>query len=255
MSPSSRIAFVTGASAGFGAAIAQRLLQQGWRVIAAARRTDRLEALHAAFPESVLVVPLDVRDRTAIRHAVDTLPAEFANVDLLVNNAGLALGLEPAQRADLDDWQQMIETNCLGLAALTHAILPGMVARNRGHVVNIGSTAGEFPYPGGNAYGATKAFVSQFTLNLKADLLGTDVRVTHIAPGLSGGSEFSNVRFKGDDARAASVYADTTPLSPDDIADAVEWVITRPAHVNINEMTIMPVCQAPGALQVHRKPI
>jgi 3-hydroxy acid dehydrogenase / malonic semialdehyde reductase len=247
------VALVSGASSGFGAAIARHLARSGHRVVAAARRSERLAELVAEFPGQIHAVPLDVRERSAISALLASLPDDFANIDVLVNNAGLALGLEPAQRAELDDWQQMIETNCLGLVALTHAVLPGMVARNRGHVINIGSIAGEYPYPGGNVYGATKAFVEQFTLNLKADLLGTAVRVSNIEPGLSGGSEFSNVRFKGNDDKAAAVYAGTAPLTPDDIADTVDWLISRPAHVNINSISIMPVCQAPGALQVSRK--
>lgn len=253
MNPSNRIALVTGASAGFGHAIVGKLVAEGWRVIASARRIERLEALCTAFPDRVLPLHLDVQDRTAVAQAIAGLPDDWAEIDLLVNNAGLALGLEPAQRADLDDWERMLNTNCLGLVAVTHAVLPGMVARNRGQVINLGSIAGEYPYPGGNVYGATKAFVHQFTLNLKADLLGTAIRVSCIEPGLAGGSEFSNVRFKGDDAKAASVYQGTQPLMPEDIADTVAWLASRPAHVNINTISMMPVCQAPGALSVKRE--
>jgi 3-hydroxy acid dehydrogenase/malonic semialdehyde reductase len=253
MSATHRIALVTGASAGFGLAITRRLALDGWRVIASARRQDRLEALCAEFPDRVLPLQLDVQDRRAIETAIAGLPEDWAAIELLVNNAGLALGLEPAQRADLDDWQQMLDTNCLGLIAMTHAVLPGMVARNAGQIINMGSIAGEYPYPGGNAYGATKAFVHQFTLNLKADLLGTPIRVSCIEPGLAGGSEFSNVRFKGDDAKAASVYQGTQPLLPEDIADTVAWLVSRPAHVNINVISMMPVCQAPGALSIKRE--
>ncbi|MBV8465841.1 MAG: SDR family oxidoreductase, partial [Burkholderiales bacterium] len=243
---------VTGASAGFGLAIARRLAGDGWQVVAAARRLDRLKALEAEFPGLILPVQLDVRDREAIASTVAGLPAQFADIDLLVNNAGLALGLEPAQRADLDDWETMIETNCLGLAAMTRAVLPGMVARDRGLVVNIGSIAGTYPYPGGNAYGATKAFVHQFSLNLKADLLGTGVRVSCIEPGLVGGSEFSNVRFKGDDAKAATVYTGTQPLMPEDIANTVAWLANLPPHVNINVIEMMPTCQASSGLAIKR---
>jgi 3-hydroxy acid dehydrogenase/malonic semialdehyde reductase len=201
--------------------------------------------------DKVLPVALDVRDTAAIAKAIEGLPAEWAEIDLLVNNAGLALGLEPAQRATLSDWETMIDTNTKGLVAMTHAVLPGMVARDRGHVVNLGSTAGEWPYPGGNVYGATKAFVRQFSLNLRADLFGTQVRVTDIEPGLVGGTEFSNVRF-GDDAKAAAVYQGADALTPDDIADAVHWVATRPARVNINTLQVMPVCQSFGPLRVHK---
>ncbi|EFH13206.1 SDR family NAD(P)-dependent oxidoreductase [Pseudoroseomonas cervicalis] len=243
---------VTGATAGFGAAIARRFAQDGARVIALGRRAERLEALADALGrDRVLPLPLDLRDSDAIAPAIAALPAEWSEIDLLVNNAGLALGLEPAQRASLSDWQTMIDTNVKGLAAMTHAVLPGMVARDRGHVVNIGSTAGEWPYPGGNVYGATKAFVRQFSLNLRADLFGTKVRVTDIEPGLVGGTEFSNVRF-GDDAKAAAVYDGTDPLTPEDIADAVHWVATRPARVNINTLQLMPVCQSFGPLRIHR---
>ncbi|MBV8659268.1 MAG: SDR family oxidoreductase [Burkholderiales bacterium] len=253
MTHNRKIALVTGASAGFGLATAQALAKAGWGVIATARRHDRLEALSQAFPGQILPLELDVRDRAAIDRAVAAIPDGFKNIDLLVNNAGLALGLEPAQRADLDDWEQMIETNCTGLVAVTRAVLPGMVARNAGQVINIGSIAGEYPYPGGNVYGATKAFVHQFTLNLKSDLLGTAIRVSCIEPGLSGGSEFSNVRFKGDDAKAATVYQGTQPLMPEDIAETVLWLASRPAHVNINVISMMPVCQAPGPLTIKRE--
>lgn len=195
-----------------------------------------------------------MRDRSAVFGAIEGLPAEFRDIDVLVNNAGLALGLEPAQRAALDDWDEMIDTNCKGLVTVTRAVLPGMVERDRGHVVNIGSIAGEFPYPGGNVYGATKAFVRQFSLNLRADLLGTKVRVTDIEPGLVGGTEFSVVRFKGDAAKAKTPYQDTDPLTPEDIADAVHWVATRPPRVNVNVLQVMPVVQAFGPLLIHRNP-
>lgn len=247
------IAFVTGASAGFGTAIVRRLHADGWRVVACARRADRLAALAAELGERVLAWPLDVTDRAAVEALPTALPAGFAAVDLLVNNAGLALGLEPAHRASLDDWETMVTTNVAGLMRCTRALLPGMVERGRGHVINIGSVAGGTPYPGGNVYGATKAFVHQFTRNLKADLLGTPVRATVIEPGLVGGSEFSNVRFKGDDARAASVYAGTEPLVPEDIAEAVAWVARLPPHVNINVIEMMPACQAHGPLAIHRQ--
>lgn len=247
-----KIALVTGASSGFGLAIARRLLEGGIRVIATARRQDRLHELADAFPGRVLPLVLDVTSRAAVKEVVASLPSDFAEIDILVNNAGLALGIAPAQGADLDDWQTMIETNCLGLAAVTHAVLPGMVARNAGLIVNIGSIAGDYPYAGGNVYGATKAFVHQFSLNLKSDLLGTGVRVSCIEPGLAGGSEFSNVRFKGDDAKAANVYQGTQPITPDDIAATVDWLVQLPAHLNINVIEMMPVCQAPAGLAIHR---
>ena len=248
------IVFITGASAGFGAAIARRFAADGAHLILTGRRGERLRRLAAELGPRALPLEFDIRDRDAIEAAVAALPAAFAAVDLLVNNAGLALGLEPAQRALLEDWEQMVDTNIKGLMTMTRALLPGMVARNRGHIVNLGSIAGEWPYPGGNVYGATKAFVRQFSLNLRADLLGTRLRVTDIEPGLCGGTEFSNVRFHGDDARAAKVYEQTEPLTAEDVADAVHWVATRPAHVNINTISLMPTCQAFAPLAVHRHP-
>ena len=247
------IVLVTGATAGFGTAIASRFAADGARVIAAGRRAERLEALKAELgADKVLPLVLDVRDRAAVMKAVEGLPAEWAAVDVLVNNAGLALGLEPAQKADLDDWDTMVDTNVKGLMYLTRALLPGMIERQRGHVINLGSTAGEWPYPGGNVYGATKAFVRQFSLNLRADLFGTPVRVTDIQPGLVGGTEFSNVRFHGDDAKAGAVYEGADALTPDDIADAIHWVASRPARVNANMLQVMPVAQSFGPLRVHK---
>jgi 3-hydroxy acid dehydrogenase / malonic semialdehyde reductase len=244
---------VTGATAGFGTAIAARFVEAGHRVIAAGRRAERLEALADRLGRAnLLPIALDVRNRRAVVDAVAQLPAPFAEVDVLVNNAGLALGLEPAHRADLDDWDTMVDTNVKGVLYVTHAVLPGMVLRNRGHVVNIGSTAAAYPYPGGNAYGATKAFVHQFSLNLRADLLGTSVRVTEVAPGLVGGTEFSLVRFTGDHGRVKKIYEGADALTPDDIADSVFWAATRPSRVNVNYIEVMPVTQAFGPLAVHR---
>jgi 3-hydroxy acid dehydrogenase/malonic semialdehyde reductase len=243
--------FITGASSGFGAAIAHRFATAGARVIAAARRADRLKDLAAELGPRVLPVTLDVRDRAAVAQVTGGLPAEFAQIDLLVNNAGAALGLSPAQDADLDDWEQMIDTNCKGLAYCTRAILPGMVARRRGHVINLGSVAGTYPYPGGNAYGGTKAFVHQFSLNLRSDLHGTGVRVTCIEPGMAD-TEFSIVRFSGDQAKADAVYAGMQPLTADDIAESVYWAATLPPHVNVNTIELMPVAQSFAPFQVAR---
>jgi len=244
--------FVTGASAGFGASIARRFAADGDRVVVSARRADRIDELAKEFGDAVLPVTFDVRDRDAVAAAVAGLPAEFAEIDVLVNNAGLALGLNPAQEADLDQWDQMVDTNCKGLTYCTRAILPGMVARRRGHVINLGSIAGTYPYPGGNVYGATKAFVHQFSLNLRSDLHGSGVRVTCVEPGLAGGTEFSDVRFGGDTERAAGVYAGTQPLTADDIAAAIEWATSQPAHVNVNVIELMPVSQSFAPLQVDR---
>lgn len=254
MTTAPKTVLVTGATAGFGTAIARRFIDEGHRVIATGRREDRLAELQAEFGAGkLLTLTLDARDRKAVEAAFTTLPAPFAEVDVLVNNAGLALGLGPAPDADLDDWDVMVDTNVKGLLYATRLLLPGMVARNRGHIVMLGSTAGEWPYPGGHVYGATKAFVHQFALNLRADLVGSNVRVTDIQPGLCGGTEFSNIRFKGDAAKAAAMYTGTQPLTADDIAEAVYWVTNLPKHVNINTVQMMPTCQANGPLAVKRE--
>jgi 3-hydroxy acid dehydrogenase/malonic semialdehyde reductase len=247
------IVLVTGATSGFGAAITRRFAGQGHRIIATGRRVERLAALAAELGEAVaLTLPLDLRDRAAVEQAVAGLPPDLAAIDLLVNNAGLARGLEPAQRADLDDWEEMVDTNIKGLMTMTRAVLPGMVARDRGHVVNVGSTAAHWPYPGANVYGATKAFVHQFSLNLRSDLLGTKVRVTVIDPGMVGGTDFSSIRFHGDDRRAAKVYEGAEPLLPEDVAETVHWVATLPPRVNVNAVELMPVGQAFAGLSVSR---
>jgi 3-hydroxy acid dehydrogenase/malonic semialdehyde reductase len=245
------IVFVTGASSGFGAAVARRFAAEGARVVAAARRADRIRDLAAELGPQVLPLTLDVSDRAAVAAAVAGLPSEFAAIDLLVNNAGLALGLNPAQDADLDDWDQMIDTNCKGLVYCTRAILPGMVARRAGHVINLGSVAGSYPYPGGNVYGGTKAFVHQFSLNLRSDLHGTGVRVTSVEPGMAD-TEFSLTRFSGDQAKADGVYAGMQPLTPDDIAESIHWAATLPAHVNVNTIELMPTAQSFAPFQVAR---
>ncbi len=242
---------VTGATAGFGRAIAERFGREGARLLVAGRRRDRLEALASRLGVPALPLQLDVRDRGAVERAVAALPPEFSRVDVLVNNAGLALGLEPAHQASLDDWEQMIDTNARGLVVLTRLLLPGMVERGRGHVVNIGSVAGSYPYPGGSVYGATKAFVHQFSLNLRADLLGSGVRVTSVEPGMAE-TEFSLVRLR-DAERARKVYEGLQPLTAADVADAVHWVVTRPAHVNVNVVELMPEAQAFSPFAVKRR--
>ena len=245
--------FITGATSGFGLACARRFADEGWRLIVTGRRRDRLHQLTAELSgRPVLAVQLDVRDRDAVRGVIAALPEGFGGIDVLVNNAGLALGLEGADRADLEDWETMIDTNIKGLCYLTRCLLPAMVARDRGHIVNLGSIAGTYPYPGGNVYGATKAFVKQFSRNLLADLVHTRIRVTNIEPGLAE-SEFSIVRFHGDRDKADAVYRGTQPLTPADIAEIVHWVTSVPPHVNICSVEVMPVCQGCGPLAVHRQ--
>lgn len=246
------IVMITGASAGFGTAMARKFIQTGHRVIAAARRTERLDALAKELGKNLLPITLDVTSKSSIDQALASLPADWQDIDVLINNAGLALGLEPAHEAHQNDWDTMIATNCSGLVTITRALLPRMVARGAGLVINLGSVAGAYPYPGGNVYGATKAFVDQFTLNLRADLVGTGVRATNIAPGMAGGTEFSNVRFKGDDAAAAKVYQGAMALTPEDVAEAAWWVANLPPHVNINGIEMMPTCQGFSPFTIKR---
>jgi 3-hydroxy acid dehydrogenase/malonic semialdehyde reductase len=237
-------AFVTGATSGFGAACARRYLAGGLKVVGTGRREDRLAAMAKELGANFHPLALDVRDRAAVEKAVAALPRAFAEVDILVNNAGLALGLEPAQKANLDDWDGMIDTNVKGVVYCTRALLPGMVARDRGHVVNVGSVAGSYPYPGGNVYGATKAFVHQFSLNLRADLLGAKVRVTSFEPGMAE-TEFSLVRFKGDAEKAKAPYQGLEPMSAADIAEVIFYITAVvPPQVNVNRIELMPVMQA-----------
>ncbi len=246
------IVLITGATAGFGAEMARTFIKHGHRVIATGRRAERLAGLATELGSNLLPCELDVTSKTSISAAVASLPADWQEIDVLINNAGLALGVEPAQKALLDDWETMIDTNCKGLVTMTHMLLPGMIARDRGMIINLGSIAGNTPYPGGNVYGATKAFVDQFTLNLRADLIGTNVRATNIAPGMCSGTEFTNVRLKGDDAAAAKVYAGAQALTAADIAQAAYWITTLPPHVNINYLEMMPTCQGFGPLSVKR---
>jgi len=243
---------VTGATAGFGEAIARRLVADGYRVIATGRRLDRLEALKAELGEALLPFKLDVTDKVAVAALPGSLPQGWREVDILVNNAGLALGLEPAFKAELADWDTMVATNVTGMIHITRALLPAMVERNRGLVINLGSVAGDYPYPGGHVYGATKAFVLQFSLNLKSDLVGTNVRVSNIEPGLCGGTEFSQVRFYGDADKAAKVYEGTKPLTADNIAETVAWIAGLPPHMNVNRIELMPTCQATGPFNIKR---
>jgi 3-hydroxy acid dehydrogenase/malonic semialdehyde reductase len=247
---------VTGATAGFGEATARRFLANGHKVVAVGRRAERLEALKLSLPaeqqKKLLAMVVDVCDSAQVDALATALPAEFSMVTVLVNNAGLALGLEPAHKAFLSDWDQMIDTNIKGLVHMSRAFLPGMVERKCGHVINLGSVAANYPYPGGNVYGGTKAFVKQFSLNLRADLIGTPVRVTCIEPGMCAGTEFSNVRFKGDDAKAEKVYTGVQALSADDVAETIYWSATLPSHMNINVLEVMPVQQAFNPFNIHR---
>jgi len=247
--------FITGASSGIGAACARRFAHEGKRLVLAGRRTDRLmelkRELESNTPAKVHAIALDVREKAAVDEAISSLPAEFSAIDVLLNNAGLALGLEPAHQVAISDWEGMVDTNVKGLLYVTRAVLPGMVARDRGHIVQMGSVAGTYPYPGGNVYCGTKAFVHQFSLALRADLLGTKIRVTCIEPGMVE-TEFAEVRFKGDKSKAKQVYAGMQPLTADDIADAIAWCTSRPWHFNVNTLELMPVAQAFGPFGVKR---
>ncbi|WP_165009986.1 SDR family oxidoreductase [Neisseria yangbaofengii] len=241
---------ITGASAGFGEAMCRSFVAAGYHVIGAARRLDKLQALADELGGRFYALEMDVSKTESIRNALDSLPENFSEIDCLINNAGLALGLDNADKADFGDWETMIQTNIIGLTFLTRQVLPQMVERNQGYIMNLGSIAGTYPYPGGNVYGATKAFVRQFSLNLRADLAGRNIRITNIEPGLCGDTEFSNVRFKGDDERAADLYKNVQFIRPQDIADTALWLYQRPAHMNVNAIEIMPVAQTFNPLKV-----
>lgn len=251
----SRTVLITGASAGFGAATARRFAAGGWRTIVTARRADRLAALQEELggPAACHVAAFDMRDEAGMDAALAALPAEFAGVDLLVNNAGLALGTGPAQTCSLEQWRQMIDTNITGLVTITRKLLPILIER-KGAIINLGSVAAHYPYPGGNVYGGTKAFVHQFTLNLRADLAGTGVRVTSVEPGLCE-SEFTLVRTGGDQAAYDKLYKGANALQPDDIAETLHWIATLPAHMNVNTIELMPVSQAFSPFTVHRETV
>lgn len=244
---------ITGASTGIGAATAHRFAKEGYPLILFARRLDKLKLLQAQLPTEVSIYKLDVGVAEDVALLMQQIEKEKGPIDLLVNNAGCAFGIEPAYESKIEEWQQCIQTNINGLLYCTRALLPSMVSRNRGHIINLGSVAGTYPYPGGHVYGATKAFVHQFSLNLLADLLGTQVRVSCIEPGLVEGTEFSIVRFRGDLERAAKPYEKTQPLRPEDVAEVIYFCYRLPPHVNINTLEMMPVCQAPGPLLIHRE--
>jgi 3-hydroxy acid dehydrogenase/malonic semialdehyde reductase len=228
-------------------------IANGDLVVATARRKNLLDDLKKLYGSKIHVAEMDVQNQKKVEQVICDLPQPFRDVDVLVNNAGLAVGLDPAPKASIQDWETMVDTNVKGLMYCTHALLPGMVARKKGHIINLGSVAGEFPYPGGHVYGATKAFVHQFSLNLRADLLGTGVRVTCIEPGMCSGTEFSQIRFRGDQSKAAAVYEGLDALTAEDVAETVRWVATRPAHVNVNVLSLMPSEQAFAGFAVHRK--
>ncbi|MEK5288970.1 SDR family NAD(P)-dependent oxidoreductase [Streptococcus sp. FSL R7-0212] len=250
---SNKVALVTGASAGFGKAIVTKLIEDGYRIIVAARRLEKLTELQTIFgQDKVYPVQMDITKTEMIDQVLKSLPEEWSQIDLLINNAGLAIGLDKAYEANFEDWMTMINTNIIGLTYLTRQILPQMVDRNSGMIINLGSTAGTIPYPGGNIYGATKAFVKQFSLNLRADLAGTKIRVTNIEPGLCEGTEFSSVRFNSDENRVDAVYQGANAIQPIDIANTVSWIVSQPEHVNINRIEIMPVSQSYGPQPVHR---
>ena len=247
------IAVITGASAGIGAAIARRFAQAGYALVLLARRKEKLEALrHELGSKNIYAFELDVSSRDAVEKTFAMIEREIGAIDILVNNAGGAFGLDRAQEAKLDDWDQCVAVNINGLIYCTHAVLPGMVRRNQGHIINIGSVAGHYPYPAGNVYSGAKAFVHQFSLSLRADLLGTMVRVSCIEPGLLGGTEFSLVRFHGNKEKAEKDYEPTEPLQPDDVAKIAYFCAELPPHVNINTIEVMPVAQAFAPLAVHR---
>lgn len=250
MNTTPRTILITGATAGFGRAAARRFIAAGWQVIATGRRADRLDALRAEFGDAVHTACFDIRDETAMRAALAALPERFAGIDLLLNNAGLAQGTKPAQAALLSDWKTMIDTNITALVTLTHALLPTLIAR-KGAIINISSTAARYPYVGGNAYGGSKAFVSQFSLNLRADLHGTGVRVTTIEPGMAE-TEFTLVRTHGDQAASDALYGGAHPMTAEDIAETIFWVASQPPHLNINRVELMPTSQSFAGFQVHR---
>lgn len=244
---------VTGASAGFGEAICRKLIADGYKVIGAARREDKLKSLATELGDNFLPLQFDVTQKDAVDNILATLPIGFQQIDILINNAGLALGIEPAYEADYTDWETMVQTNIIGMMHLTRTILPCMVERNFGYIINLGSIAGTYPYRGGNVYGATKAFVKQFSANLRTDLFGKKIRVTNVEPGLCGGTEFSNVRFHGDNAKANDVYKNVEYITAEDIANTISWLVNTPAHMNVNSIEIMPIAQAPAGLNVSKE--
>lgn len=250
--PTKPLVVITGASSGIGASTATRFAKEGFRLALTARRLDRLQQLRKELKGEISTFELDVCSAKAVAEVFQQIEQKQGPIDILVNNAGCSFGLEPAYQGNIEEWDQCIDTNIKGLLYCTRMVLPTMVKLNQGHLINLGSVAARYPYPGGNVYGGTKAFVRQFSFNLKADLLGTKVRVSCIEPGLVGGTEFSVVRFRGDEVRAAKVYEHSEALRPEDIADVIYFCHSVPLHVNINTVEVMPVCQASGSLMIHR---
>ncbi|MCH1425012.1 MAG: SDR family NAD(P)-dependent oxidoreductase [Burkholderiales bacterium] len=245
-----KIALITGATAGFGNSSVKEFIDNGWKVIATGRRKERLLALKEQFGEALHTLTFDIQNSTQINEAIDSLPSNFKNIDLLINNAGLALGTAAAQECDLEQWNTMVDTNIRGLMSLTHKVLPTLI-QQRGAVINISSVAASYPYPGGNVYGGTKAFVVQFSLGLRSDLHGTGVRVTCVEPGMSE-TEFTLVRTKGDQSASDKLYEGANPMTGEDIAKTLYWIATLPPHMNINRVELMPVNQSFSPFQVHR---
>jgi 3-hydroxy acid dehydrogenase/malonic semialdehyde reductase len=251
-----KTAVITGASAGIGAAAARRFAKEGYRVVLLARRREKLEEMRQELgKENAVVYELDVTSKTSVEETINRIENEVGPIDVLVNNAGAAFGLEKAFEANLHEWEKCVDVNIKGLLYCTRAVISGMVERDSGHIINLGSIAGTYPYPGGNVYGASKAFTHQFSLNLRADLLGTAVRVSCIEPGLVGGTEFSQTRFRGDVEKAKKVYENTQALTPEDIAEAIFFCAGAPPHVNINTVEMMPVSQASAPLSVFREKV
>lgn len=251
LDPKTRIVFVTGATSGFGEAVARRFVGAGAKVIGTGRRAERLEKLKTELGDNFHFASLDVRDLPAIDKVIEELPDGFRDVNVVVANAGLALGLKAAEEVDISDWHTMIDTNVTGFVNTVRATLPGLVKRGQGHLIATGSITGDYPYPGSNAYGGTKAFVKQFCLGLRADMLGKNVRVTNIEPGMTE-TEFSLVRFKGDEGRAGSLYDNVRAMTAEDVAEAIFWSATLPEAVNVNILQVMPTDQAFAPLAVHR---
>jgi 3-hydroxy acid dehydrogenase / malonic semialdehyde reductase len=252
LDPSSLTVFITGATSGFGAAAARRYVEAGGKVIATGRRAERLQQLQAELgAERCHIITLDVQDRFAVETAIASIPAPFDAINVVLANAGLALGLQPAAETDLGDWDTMVATNINGLIYTVRTLLPGLIARGGGHIVTVGSVAGDYPYPGGSVYGATKAFVKQFALNLRSDVQGRNVRVTNVEPGLTE-TEFSLVRFKGDAEKAGKPYQGTVAMTAEDIAESIFWATTLPAHVNINRIQMMATTQAFAPFDIYR---